>query len=133
MRVQVLGLDREDPPGSGNAFELVLSSVGEYLIGADDEITDGAANQHLARAGETANARSDVNGEPPDVVIGEQLKFAAVQTGANVQAELADTVANRDRAAYCAARAVEGGEHPIAERLTNRPRWRSTCTRASAS
>jgi hypothetical protein len=99
----------------------VLSSVGEDLIGADDEVPDGAADQHLARAGEAANARSDVNGESPDVAIAQQLKLAGVHTGANVQAESANTIPNGDRAADRAARAVEGGEHPVAQRLDKPP------------
>jgi hypothetical protein len=49
----------------------MLSSVEEDLIGADDEVPDGAANQYLARAGEAANARTDVDSEAPDVIIGE--------------------------------------------------------------
>jgi hypothetical protein len=118
----VLRLDREDPPRSGDAFELMLSSVEEDLIGADDEVPDGAADQHLARAGEAADARTDMNSEAADVAIGEQLTFAGVQTGANVQPELSDTVTNGDRAADCSAWAVERGEHPITERLDELPR-----------
>ncbi len=95
----------------------MLSSVREDLIGAHDEVPDGAADQHLAGAGETADARSDVNGESSDVTTGEHLKLAGVQTGAKVQAELANTVPDCDRAADRPTRAVEGSEHPIAERL----------------
>ena len=49
--------------------------------------------------------------------IGEQLTFAGVQAGANLQAELTHTVTNGDRAVDRPARAVERREHPITERL----------------
>jgi hypothetical protein len=50
-----------------------------------------------------------------DVVIGEQLELPGVHR--RVQAKSANTVANGDRAADRAAWAVEGGEHPVTERL----------------
>jgi hypothetical protein len=62
-----------------------------------------------------------VNGEAADVVIGKQLAFAGVQTRAHVQAELPDTVTNGYGAADRAARAVEGGEHSVTERLDKSP------------
>lgn|SRR5258708_5617285 len=50
IRGAMLRLDLEDPPRSREAFELVLASVEEDLIGADDQVPHSAANQHLARA-----------------------------------------------------------------------------------
>ena len=64
-------MDREHPPGSGDTSELVFSSIGKDLIGADDKVADGAANQHLSRPGEAADARTDVNRKAADVVVGE--------------------------------------------------------------
>ena len=66
-----LRLDREHPPGSGDTSERVFSSIGKDLIGADDEVSDGAANQHLSRPGEAGDARADVNRKAADVVICE--------------------------------------------------------------
>ena len=37
---------------------MVFSSIGKDLIGADDEVPDGSANQHFSRPGEAANART---------------------------------------------------------------------------
>src|SRR5579859_3501891 len=79
--------------------------------------SDGVADQHLARAGKAADTGSDVHGKATDDVIREQLTFAGVQAGANVQAELADTVTNGDCAADRAAWAIERGKYPITERL----------------
>ena len=83
-------LDGEDPPRTGHAFEIVFPAVGERLARADDEVADGAADEHLAWCGEAADARTDVHSEAADVVIGEQLAFAGVQTRANLQVEVAD-------------------------------------------
>ena len=37
----------------------MFSSIDKDLIGADDEIADGAANQHLSRPGEAADADAE--------------------------------------------------------------------------
>ena len=41
-------------------------------------------------AGEAADARADVDREAADVVVGEQFAFAGVQSGADLQVEVAD-------------------------------------------
>ena len=128
-----LGLDGEDPPRSGDAFEVVLAAVGEGPARADDEVADGAADEHFARCGEAADARADVDREAADVVVGEQLAFAGVQTGADLQTELADAVADGERAADRAARPSNMASAPSPSDLTKRPRWRSTSSRTSAS
>jgi len=112
-----LGADGEDPPRSGNALELMFLAVREGLAGANDEVAHGAADEHFPRLGEAANACGNVYREATDVVICQQFAFPRVKTGANLQAKCADSVADRDRAADRTAWAVEGGEHPVAERL----------------
>jgi hypothetical protein len=39
LRAKGSGLEREELPGFGNAFELVFPSVGESEVGADDEVS----------------------------------------------------------------------------------------------
>ena len=56
----------------------MLAAVGEGPAGADDEVADGAAGEHLSGLGEAADPRADVDGEPTDVVIGEQLALTGV-------------------------------------------------------
>ena len=75
------------------------------------------ADEHLSGSGEAADARADVHCEPADVVIGEQLAFAGVQTSANLQAQVMDPVADRDRAADRAAGTIEHRARSVAERL----------------
>jgi hypothetical protein len=60
----------------------MLPSIGEDLIGADDEVAHRAAEKHLAWSGVAADARTDVNGQAADVVIRRQLAFAGVPPGA---------------------------------------------------
>jgi hypothetical protein len=99
----------------------MFPAVGERLAGADSEVSDGAADEYFAGRGEAADACGDVDREAADVVICEQFTFPGVQTGAYLQAELAEAVSDRDRAADRAARTVEGGEHPVTERLDQPP------------
>src|SRR5438445_356718 len=47
----VLRLDREDPPRSGHALELVFPAVAQCLARADDEVADGAADENFAWCG----------------------------------------------------------------------------------
>lgn len=63
----------------------------------------------------------DVHREPADVVAGEQLAFACVQTGANLQAQVMYAVADRDRATDRAAGTIEHRERSVAERLHDPP------------
>ena len=93
----------------------MFAAVGQRLARADDEVADGAADEHLAWCGEAADARADVHREAADVVTGEQFAFAGVQAGANLQVEVADPVADRGRAADRAAGTVEHGERAVAE------------------
>ena len=44
------------------------SAVPEVDARSDDEVLDGARDQHLARAGLVEDAGTDVDGEPSDVV-----------------------------------------------------------------
>jgi hypothetical protein len=114
-------LDRKDPPESGNAAQLVFSSIEEDVVGADDQIAHRAADEHLAGARKGADAGTDMSSKPPDVAGREQLALAGVQAGANIQPKLAQALANGDRAADRSAWAIERGEHPISERLDELP------------
>jgi Transposase DDE domain len=91
-----LRLDGKDSPRFGHAFEFVLAAVGKGPAGADDEVANGAADEHLARPREAADACADVNGDPADVTVGEQFALASVQTGTDLQCQATDAVAVAD-------------------------------------
>src|SRR5262249_39540859 len=102
--------------GPGHAFERVLAAVGEVDPGADDEVLDGAGDEHLTRLRERADARADVDREPADV-IADRLALAGVQAGAQLEPQSLQLVANRERAADRARRTVERREEAVAKRL----------------
>ena len=83
------------------------------MPGADDEILDGARDEHLARLGERRDARAEVDGEALGAGVGE-LDLARVEAGADLEAEPAHRVADRAGTADRARRAVEGGEEAVA-------------------
>lgn len=113
--------DRKDPPRSRNSLEVVFAAIGQRVTRADAEVADGAADEYLVRSGKATHTRADVDGEPADVVIGEELAFAGVQAGPDLKAEVADRVADRSGAADRAAWTVEEGERTVAERLNEAP------------
>ena len=86
------------------------------MPGADDEVLHGARDEHLARAGERRDARAEMDGQPGDVVR-QDLDLADVDAGPDLEPELPDAVADRDRAADRAGRAVERREEPVADDL----------------
>ena len=60
--------DRKDAPISGDTLERVIAAVTKTQTGTRHQVLHGARHQHLARAGERRHARSDVNGNPADIV-----------------------------------------------------------------
>ena len=69
----------------------MFAAVGEPLARADDQVPDGAADEDLTGRGECADACADVDREPADVVVGEQLAFAGVQARANLQVQVTES------------------------------------------
>jgi hypothetical protein len=49
--VLLLVVDAEEPPGSGDAFELVFASVEKFDVRSGDEISDGSGDEYLAGCG----------------------------------------------------------------------------------
>ena len=73
-------------PRSGDAFELVLSSVLEVDIGACDKVLDGRGDDHLPGTGERRHPRSDVDCDAGNVVAAE-FDLPSVEPGPHVDAE----------------------------------------------
>jgi len=59
---RLAGRRREQPPGSGHSLELMLLSVIEADVGADEQVFHRARDQHLTVAGERRNPGRDVDG-----------------------------------------------------------------------
>ena len=75
---------REEPPAAFDATQLVFAALVELEPGADDEVADGARDEHFARAGEGTDASTDVDGEPAHVAAA-QLDLTGVQAGAGLE------------------------------------------------
>src|SRR5438477_4237938 len=92
------------------------AAVVEGEPGAGDEILDGLRDEHLARPGERGDPCPGVDGDAADLRPVE-LTFAGVDTGADLDAQLPDSLAGRERTADGARRPVEGGEEAVARRV----------------
>src|SRR5689334_15963464 len=104
-----------EPPFSRNASERVNAPVGEDDPRSDHDVLHGTGYQRLARACRGCDAGADVYGDAADVAVG-LLDLAGVQARAHVEPERSRAVADRERAADRARRAVEGREEPVAGR-----------------
>src|SRR4051812_42552975 len=109
-------LDGEQAPGAPNALQLVLAPGVEADPRADDQVLDGARDEHLARPGGAHHARADVHGEAADVVA-DHLALARMEPGPDLDAELAHRLLDRRGGADRAGGTIEGGEHAVACRL----------------
>src|SRR5205807_3446091 len=108
--------DREQLPFPWHAFELVGAAVGELDPRADDEIAHRARHEHLAGCRPRAYARADVHGHAANVGV-DQLTLTGVHAGAHTDAERADVLADRARAADRAGGTVERRQEAVAKRL----------------
>src|SRR4051794_37392151 len=75
-------LDREERPRLRDALERVRAGVAEVQPRADDERRDRGGHEDLVGAGQRGDARGDVDGQAPDVVLAA-LDLAGVQARAD--------------------------------------------------
>ena len=78
-----------------------------------ESIEHRAGDDDLARTGLLRDTGADVDCDPADLAV-DDLAFARVKTGADLQAELVDALANCVGAADRAGGPVEAGEEAIA-------------------
>ena len=90
----------------------MFAAVLETESRSGHEILDGARHEDLARAGERRDAGADRDRDPDDLAVAH-LAFARMETGAHVDADglqrLAEGRGGEDRP----GRAVEGREEPV--------------------
>jgi hypothetical protein len=79
------------------------------------QVFDRARGEDLAGTGQSSDTRADVHGKAADVVA-HAFALPGVNAGSDLEAGLAETVPNRNRAADCARRPVERGEEPVTGR-----------------
>ena len=104
--------DRVDPPGAGNALELVLAAIGEFQPGAGDEVADSLGDEDLRRAGERGDPCADRHRKAADLAV-DRPAFTRVQPGAQLDPQRCDRRPDRLCAADRAHGPVEGREEPV--------------------
>ena len=121
---------RHDPTGQSpparQALELVLAAVHEVEIGTHDEIHHGPRDQDLTGARLGLHPLREMHRDARHVV-SAPLDLARVHADADVDAELAEGFADRDRGLHGVGGAVEGRDTPSPVRLTRCPPKRASC------
>jgi hypothetical protein len=95
---------RIELPFARNTLERVFAPIVQGDSGACDEILDRSGNEHFVGLRKRCDSRTDVNGDPADLVVHE-LAFAGVKPYANL-----------DRAARAMSGALRTGVEATGER-----------------
>src|SRR5262249_26519528 len=115
-RVRLSTFDREQTPLAGDAAQLMRAAIGEAQTRARDEIFDRTGHEHFTRTRARGDARADVHCDAAEIVA-DGFALAGVETGANLETERTDRVANRGRATNRACRTIERREESVADRF----------------
>jgi hypothetical protein len=105
--------DGVEPPVIPDTAQFGHATFLEDEPGTGDEIAHRLRDEHFSGCRLGRHARADVNTDSPDLPIHE-LALTSVQSGANLDPEVADGVGDHTAATNCARRPVEGREKPIA-------------------
>src|SRR5262245_58036126 len=105
-------LHSEQLPAPRNTLELVLTAICEIDARADHEVLDGLGHQDLSGRCQGSHARSDVDGQPSEVVTAD-LALTGVEADAQVDPEFPGRLDDRLCAANGASRAVEGCKEAV--------------------
>ena len=84
-------------PFAGNALQWRDTTAAKAKARPGDEILHGARYQYFPGAGQRRDPRPDVDGDPADI-IADDLAFARVQAGADIDAERPDFISDRSGA-----------------------------------
>src|SRR5829696_7242523 len=110
----------EQLPVALDALEAAGAAVGQGAVGAGDQVADGPGDEDLPGGGLAEDAGGDVDGDPADVVAAD-FDLAGVQAGADLEVDVAELLAEADRAGDGPPGAVEGGQEAVAGRLDHPP------------
>src|SRR5437867_7138897 len=108
--------EREDLPLSGNSLQHVASAILELQARAGDQVHHRSGDQDLAGACECGDPGADVDRDARNVGALE-LDLARVQARSDLQARLADGIADGHRATDGPSRTVERGQDPVSGRM----------------
>ena len=111
-----LSLCQVDRPLSRNAADLLGAASGESQLAADDQIADGARDEHLPGTGHTHDAGGEVNREAGDVLTAA-LDFTRLQSRTTLEPEALGPEDDLLGAAHPLTGTGEEGEQAVARRL----------------
>ena len=103
----------EQVPIISHALQRLGSSIEEGQAGARDQILDGARNEHFPGTCQSRYARSDVDGDAPELVA-HDFALAGMQAGSHLDPERVDIVRNGAGTADGASGPVECRQKPVA-------------------
>src|SRR5690606_30283466 len=104
--------DLENLPGARHAGQLVPTPRVQLKAGAQDEVTDRPADQHLSCLRESCYAGGDVHGDPAHRGAGAH-DLTGVQACSDSELVTPQVLGDRQRAGDGPARQVEDGEEPV--------------------
>ncbi len=99
---------------------MVQAAICEGYPRPGDEVFHRARHQHLTGSCLARNAGTNVHADATDVPVNE-LYFARVHIGADLETEIPTVVASKQRASNCPRRTVEGGREAVARGNDLRP------------
>src|SRR5262249_17445417 len=105
-----------EAPFAWDAFQLGDASIVELEFRACDEISDRVRHEHLAGSRATGDTSAEMNGDPADLSVQDRA-LGGGEANTYVEAETADSVADRASTADCAGRTVERREESVAGRV----------------
>ena len=119
------GLGYEESPAVRDAFELLLSSIGEGEAASRDEVLDGLRDDDLSRAGDAEEARCDRDRQTARLPV-DDLALADVHPGPRLEPEAGDTLSDLMGAVDGACGPREAGKEAVAGvSCSVPPQWES--------
>ena len=83
--------------------------IGELEPGTGHQVPNGARHKDLARRGYGEDALADMNGQAARCAVRE-LEFSRMESGPDLEAERAESIAYGESAAHRTCRPIERGE-----------------------
>jgi hypothetical protein len=112
---RLAGCRREQPPGSGHSLELMVMSVVEADVGADEQVLHRARDQHLTIASERRNPGRDMDSQPSQIRPAH-LDLPDMDAGTNLEPQRPHRLHHGKGAPHRRERTVERREEAVPRR-----------------
>ena len=105
--------EREQVPGFGDSFELMLATILNTDSRSAHEVLDGARDEYVTRASERRDAGADRDRDPDDLAVAD-FALAGVETGPHLETDRSQWIAEDSGGENRPGGPIERGEEPIA-------------------